>query len=151
VSGRQLTCLCPTRIPQIYQVLALQIVLLRYYLSIMSQTALFVVDIQNDMANDPKTEIPHAARIRDVGAKILVKARAVEDNSTLIDGGSKMSIVFVQHEESPGDGPLVKGMKPWELVFDPRKGAGSERLVAKTTRQILSLLTCDTGSLTANR
>jgi nicotinamidase-related amidase len=41
----------------------------------MPDTALFVIDIQNDLAGDLSTEIPAAQRIRDAATAILKKAR----------------------------------------------------------------------------
>ncbi|KAK4032706.1 Isochorismatase-like protein [Parachaetomium inaequale] len=96
-------------------------------------TALFVIDIQNDLATDPGTRIPHAARIRAAGDKILSVARAVLDGR----GASPPSpglIVFVQHEEKPEDGTLVRGSEPWKLVFEPRRDAPEELLISKWTR-----------------
>ncbi|KAK4097291.1 Isochorismatase hydrolase [Parathielavia hyrcaniae] len=90
--------------------------------------ALFVIDIQNDLATDPGTRVPHAERITAVGESILRTARAALEKETL--GG----IVFVQHEEVPEDGTLVRGSEPWKLVFEPRAGASQERLVHKSTR-----------------
>ena len=93
-------------------------------------TALFVIDIQNDLATDPGTKIPHSERIRAAGEKILSAARAAKD--VLQSGPS--TIVFVQHEEKPESGPLVRGSEPWKLVFEPHPGASTEQLVAKWTR-----------------
>jgi len=99
----------------------------------MSPTALFIIDVQNGLAQDPKTEIPHAERIRNAGSAILAKARSVIDNSHKIDGGPGLYIFFVQHEEGPDEGALNKGTKAWELVFEPRKGDAAESIVSKTT------------------
>ncbi|KAH6614405.1 Isochorismatase-like protein [Chaetomium sp. MPI-SDFR-AT-0129] len=96
-------------------------------------TALFVIDIQNDLATDPNTKIPHSDRIRAAGGKILSSARTALESNT--QGGSRPSlIVFVQHEESPESGSLVRGSEPWKLVFEPRAGSPKERLVPKSTR-----------------
>lgn len=84
--------------------------------------ALFVIDIQTELASNPDTEIPHAARIRDAAAKILEVARSLPSQP----------IYFVQHEDAPG-GSLIRGSKMWELVFTPQIGAANETLVAKTT------------------
>jgi hypothetical protein len=78
----------------------------------MSRTAIFVIDIQVELAQNATTEIPHAERIR-------------ED----------LEIVFVQHQEVAEKGPLVKGSKPWELVFKPRDNNRWERLVSKDIRE----------------
>ena len=90
-------------------------------------TALFVIDIQNDLATDPTTRIPDSERITTAGRQILSAARGVANPST----GTPELIIFVQHEEKPEDGPLVRGSTPWGLVFEPQPG---ERLVAKQTR-----------------
>ncbi|KAM0416979.1 hypothetical protein ACHAPT_013003 [Fusarium lateritium] len=93
-------------------------------------SALFVIDIQHDLVGDPKTEIPHAARIRDAGEVILSAARDISKTS----GTQPPLIVFVQHEEAPEDGSLIKGTEPWKLVFEPRMTDDREILVPKTTR-----------------
>ena len=103
----------------------------------MGRTALFVIDIQADLAQDPRTEIPHAARIRDVGTVILSKARTAIDNELSRGLDASLSIIIVQHHETPENGSLVKGSKPWELVFKPRNEA--ERVVEKTTSELKKL------------
>ncbi|KAF5534042.1 KGD2-2-oxoglutarate dehydrogenase complex E2 component [Fusarium phyllophilum] len=90
-------------------------------------SVLFVIDIQKDLAFDDKTEIPHAERIRDAGEQILEVARGIAADP-------KPIIVFVQHEESPESGPLVKGSKPWELVFENDPNNPRELLVSKNQR-----------------
>jgi nicotinamidase-related amidase len=97
-------------------------------------TALFVIDIQNDLTTDAATRVPHAARIRAAGDKVLSVARAVLDGRSASPKCLGM-IVFVQHEEKPEDGPLVRGSDPWKLVFEPRADAPGERLMSKWTRK----------------
>ena len=99
--------------------------------------ALFVIDIQNDLATDPATRVPHADRIRGAGQRILDSARKVLDaeSGTPDTPGTLARIIFVQHEEKPDDGPLVRGSEPWKLVFEPRAGASRERVVPKWTRE----------------
>jgi hypothetical protein len=46
-----------------------------------------------------------------------------------------LEIVFVQHEEVAEKGPLVKGSKPWELVFKPQHNNRWETLVSKDVRK----------------
>ena len=89
-------------------------------------TALFIIDIQNDLATDPKSKIPHADRIKAAGEEILSAAR--------LQQGAPQIIIFVQHEEQPEDGPLVRGSEPWKLVFEPREDAPRERRIPKWTR-----------------
>lgn len=100
----------------------------------MPLTALFVIDIQNELAGNVETEIPSAARIRAVSEQILAASRG------LPDGGSERALtVFVQHEEDPqSGGSLVKGAELWKLVFPPREGVADEILVSKTTRKASS-------------
>lgn len=101
----------------------------------MPRSALFVIDIQRELAYDPKTQIPHADRIRYAGEKILSAARSIIDQYRTAQKNSPSVIVFVQHEEKPDEGTLVRDTEPWRLVFEPRDGVQEERLVAKTTRQ----------------
>jgi len=98
----------------------------------MPRTSLFVIDIQVDLAQDATTEIPHAARILEAGTSVLARARQAIDAAC---GVPDVQIVFVQHEESAEKGPLVKGSKPWDLVFKPRDDNAWERLVAKDVRE----------------
>lgn len=101
----------------------------------MTRSALFVIDIQRELAQDPKTQIPHADRIRSAGEKILSAARGIVDEYRTTQRQSPSIIVFVQHEEEPDEGTLVRDTEPWRLVFEPRDGVQEERLVAKTKRQ----------------
>ncbi|KAI9150484.1 isochorismatase hydrolase [Paramyrothecium foliicola] len=94
-----------------------------------SNTAVFVIDIQHDLVGEASTEIPEAAKIHEAGTGILA---AIRDQSAASE--KPTLIVFVQHEEGPEDGRLVKGSKPWELVFKPKEGSKQEVLVPKTTR-----------------
>ncbi|KAM3560481.1 hypothetical protein MY1884_002931 [Beauveria asiatica] len=109
----------------------------------MPRTALFVIDIQNELAAHPQTEVPGAARIRAAGSQILRSSRALADAAaaaTPPDQQQKPALtVFVQHEEKPESGTLVRGAEPWKLVFPPREDAADEILIAKTTRACLLL------------
>lgn len=102
---------------------------------IMTRTALFVIDIQVDLAQSPTTEIPYASRIREAGIAILQRARQAIDISSECGKVPDLEIVFVQHEELPEKGPLLTGSKAWELVFKPREHNGWERLVEKDVRE----------------
>jgi nicotinamidase-related amidase len=93
------------------------------------RSALFVIDIQNELAADPQTEIPHASRVREVGGKILSAARGL----AALPGKMPTLIVFVQHEEPPEDGTLIRGSEAWKLVFNPLADADCEILIAKNT------------------
>lgn len=102
----------------------------------MGRIALFVIDIQKELAQHPQTEIPHARRIRDAGNAILTRARSAIDEERSSGQRSSLKIVVVQHEESPEDGTLVRGSKEWELLYAPREGDNAESLVPKTTGKI---------------
>ncbi|EGX90643.1 isochorismatase hydrolase [Cordyceps militaris CM01] len=102
----------------------------------MPRTALFVIDIQNELAGHPPTQVPSAARIRAAGERILAASRALGSTNTPNGGEQQPALtVFVQHEESPeSGGSLVRGAELWKLVFPPRDGAADEILIAKTTQ-----------------
>jgi nicotinamidase-related amidase len=105
----------------------------------MTRTALFVIDIQGELAQDPSTEIPHAKRIREVGDAILAKARGAIDGARTNGQHPNLEIVIVQHEEKPEEGTMIRGSKPWELVFAPREGDNAEIVVAKDVRELPEL------------
>jgi nicotinamidase-related amidase len=101
----------------------------------MARTALFVIDIQVELAQNATTEIPHAQRIRQAGTTILQRARQAIDSTSKHGGVPDLEIVFVQHEEVAEKGPLVKKSKPWELIFKPRHNNRWETLVSKDVRK----------------
>ncbi|PWY93428.1 isochorismatase hydrolase [Aspergillus sclerotioniger CBS 115572] len=99
-----------------------------------SRTALFTIDIQNELSLNPQTRIPHADRILTASTEILKTARSIIDAHRETNRPSPSIIVFVQHEESPTEGgTLIKGSEAWELAFGPRDGVEEEVLVSKTT------------------
>jgi nicotinamidase-related amidase len=100
----------------------------------MPRTALFVVDIQEELAGDSGSQIPHAGRVKEAGTKILADARKVIDAAREKGEDPPLNIVFVQHEEKPEDGTMIRGSKAWQLTFTPRERDRAERIVAKTTR-----------------
>lgn len=98
-----------------------------------ARTALFVIDIQGELARDPATQIPHAGRVVQAGQKILQAARrAIKNGRGNTDSSIPSIIVFVQHEET--NGTLLRGSEAWQLVLPPQSGVETEMLVAKTTR-----------------
>ncbi|KAK0611337.1 Isochorismatase-like protein [Immersiella caudata] len=100
-----------------------------------SPTALFVIDIQNDNATDPATRVRTADRVKNAGETILQAARKTLDVYREEKAGSPpLLIIFVQHEDLPGKGTLLKDTEAWKLVFEPRAGVEEEILVQKTTR-----------------
>lgn len=104
----------------------------------MPRTALFVIDIQNELAGNPQTQVPGTDKLRAAAEKILAASRSLADAAG--EGQERALTVFVQHEEDPtSGGSLVRGAEPWKLVFPPRDGVMDEILVSKTTRTFLSL------------
>lgn len=100
----------------------------------MPRSALFVIDIQRELAHDPKTRIPHAERVCSASERILSAARGIIDAYRCREQQSPSIIVVVQHEEEPAKGNLVRGTEPWRLMFEPRDGVQEEVLIAKKTR-----------------
>ena len=108
----------------------------------MSRTALLIIDIQHDLASDPATRIPHAARLLDAAGKVIASTRRQLDSLRTTSNSQPASpsrplLVFVQHAEDPASGPLVEGSEAWALVFRPREGDGDEVLVGKRTGEFL--------------
>ena len=97
-----------------------------------TRTALFVIDIQGELAHNPTTRIPHADRVVRAGEKILQSARRAIAETSSSNEKRPSIIVFVQHEET--DGKLLRGSEDWQLVLPPQPGVETELLVAKTTR-----------------
>jgi hypothetical protein len=101
----------------------------------MARTALFVIDIQVGIAQDPATEIRCAQRVRDAGTELLARSRAAITKARTQNQQADLEIVVVQHEETPESGTLLKGSKAWEVVFKPRGGDHGERFVSKNVRE----------------
>lgn len=101
----------------------------------MSRSALFVIDIQRELAQDPKTRMQHAERVCSAGENIIEAARKIIDSYRNKNQQSPSIIVFVQHEEIAVEGTLVRDTEPWKLVFEPRDSVSEEILVSKTARE----------------
>lgn len=111
----------------------------------MSRTALFVIDIQRALADDPATQIPHTARLVSANTSILHSARSHIAHALSRGETPDLEIVFVQHEQTPDKGSLQRGSRAWELVFAPLDPPhANEYLVAKDVREspCPSLLCC---------
>lgn len=93
-------------------------------------SALFIIDIQTSLSTTPQTRIPNAPSLLSAAEKIIATARSLISTRSL-------TLVFVQHEEGPENGDLIRGTPAWELVFQPEEG---EMLVSKTTRESSTLL-----------
>lgn len=94
-----------------------------------SRTAIFIIDVQAATATTPALRIPHADRLKSVLSEIL---SAVRSSAQKNDQEAPI-IVFVQHSQTPEDGPLVYGTEPWELVFTPDDDNSNEFVIHKTT------------------
>lgn len=103
----------------------------------MPKTALFVIDTQAELVSIAETAIPHAARIREVGAAILDRARS--------KSSTELEVIIVQHYEDAADpnATLVQGSAAWELALPPKDGADNERVVHKHTGQLQVSSTSD--------
>lgn len=94
-----------------------------------SRSALFVIDVQNALATALATRIPYAERLKPVLTEVLRVARGLPSK----DSEEAPIIVFVQHSQPPEDGALVRGTKPWDLVFGPEANNANEFVIHKTT------------------
>lgn len=106
----------------------------------MPRAALFCIDMQAELAQDPQTEVPAAARMRDVGNSILSKARTAINEQRAQGVDPDLSILIVQHYETAEGATLVKGSKAWELVLRPVDE--TERIVEKTDGSVDSIHCC---------
>jgi nicotinamidase-related amidase len=93
----------------------------------MPTRALFVIDIQNSLADDPKTEIPSASSLKSAITSVLSKARQY-----IADGGDDLKIYIVQHDDEEDD-TLRAGSEGWKLVFSPKNDG--EKVVRKQVRK----------------
>ncbi|KAJ5979673.1 hypothetical protein N7481_006971 [Penicillium waksmanii] len=98
-----------------------------------SPRALFVVDIQNELIADPDTCIPNSKQVIKATEEILKVSRLILDSYEGSNSPPPWLIVFVQHEEFPPEGTMLRGSKSWELFFPPRSNRQDEILVAKST------------------
>jgi nicotinamidase-related amidase len=98
-----------------------------------SRRALFVIDIQKELIADPDTRIPNPKRVINAAEEILKVSRSILDSYESSNSPSPWLIVFVQHEEFPPEGTMLRGSEPWELFFSPRANRQDEILVSKST------------------
>lgn len=74
----------------------------------MPRSALFVIDIQRELAHNPTARIPHAEQACPAGEKILSVARGIMDPYSGSEDQQKQQfpwiIVIIRHEEKPKDG-----------------------------------------------
>jgi nicotinamidase-related amidase len=87
----------------------------------MPRTALFVIDIQRGLVDDPKTQIPHALRIRQSTEEILAAARDIVDQYRTAQRESPSVIVFVRSFSLQ---PLSTPRERMAPRLEPKKVAG---------------------------
>jgi hypothetical protein len=96
-----------------------------------SQTALVVVDVQDGIANSTYG-VPDAGDITHAISSIVRLARLHNETKSSSKGSrSSVEILFIQHDDKDPKDPLYRGKATWELLFPPRHGIETERLVSK--------------------
>ncbi|TIA11557.1 hypothetical protein D6C80_07418 [Aureobasidium pullulans] len=99
-----------------------------------TRTALFVIDVQEGIAN-ANDGVPDAERIKQAISSVIDLARQHNDTLTGDEKGSeKLKIIFFQHDDKDPKDPLHRGKPTWNLVFQPRPGFDTEMLVSKNVR-----------------
>ncbi|GGG75850.1 cysteine hydrolase family protein [Paenibacillus radicis (ex Gao et al. 2016)] len=86
----------------------------------MESTVLLIVDAQNDMLAEGNS-VYNARTVLDNMKQLLAEARK-----------NGAPIYYIQHNEPPENGPLVKGTRPWEIHSElaPEK---ADSIIHKTT------------------
>ncbi|CAD0114098.1 unnamed protein product [Aureobasidium uvarum] len=96
-----------------------------------NRTALVIVDVQDGIAN-VNDGVPDADRVKQAINSVLHLARQHNKHGPLNeDPKHKIEILFVQHDDNDPSDPLHRGKPTWELVFPPRQGIETERLISK--------------------
>ena len=102
-----------------------------------TRTALFVVDVQEGIAN-ATDGVPDAEQIKQAISSVINLARQHNDTLTGDEKDSeKLKIIFVQHDDKDPKAPLHRGKPTWNLVFQPRPGLDTEMLVSKNVRKYI--------------
>ena len=96
-----------------------------------SKTALVVVDVQDGIANSTYG-VPDASEITHAIGSIVRLARLHNETQSGSQGSKdSVEILFIQHDDKDPEDPLYRGKATWELLFPPRQGIETERLVSK--------------------
>jgi len=93
-----------------------------------SKIALFVVDVQEGIAN-LTSGVPDADNINQAISAVLRLAR--QHNDINQEREKAIEILFIQHDDKDPEDPLYRGKPTWNLVFPPRQGVETERLISK--------------------
>jgi len=96
--------------------------------SMAPKTALVVVDVQEGIAN-LTSGVPDADKITKAIGAILLLAR--QHNEVNREREKAIEILFIQHDDKDSEDPLYRGKPTWNLVFPPRQGVKTERLISK--------------------
>jgi len=92
------------------------------------KTALVVVDVQQGIAN-LTSGVPDADEIHQAISCILRLAR--QHNDINQEREKAIEILSIQHDDKDPEDPLYRGKPTWDLLFPPRLGVKTERLVSK--------------------
>lgn len=84
------------------------------------KTALFIIDVQVDLADKADSEVPDAEAIREALNSLI---KGVRDYNQSVPS-QKVQLIFVQHNDRDPKDPLAKGKFTWELVFKPKVEEG---------------------------
>jgi hypothetical protein len=96
-----------------------------------SQTALVVVDVQDGIANSTYG-VPDAGEITHAISSIVRLARLHNETQSGSQGSkNSVEILFIQHDDKDPEDPLYRGKATWKLLFPPRQGVETERLISK--------------------
>lgn len=105
-----------------------------------SKIALVVVDVQDGIAN-LTDGVPDADQIIKAISAILLLAR--QHNEVNKQREKAIEILFVQHDDKDPQDPLYREKPTWDLVFPPRLGVKTERLVSKNVGEYKPNRDCD--------
>ncbi|MCO5565769.1 hypothetical protein L7F22_019444 [Adiantum nelumboides] len=86
------------------------------------KTALFIIDVQVDLAEKADSEVPDAEAIREALNSLIKGVRDYNHNQSVTS--QKVQLIFVQHNDRNPKDPLAKGKSTWELVFKPKEEEG---------------------------
>lgn len=92
-------------------------------MSSLHRSALFIIDVQVDIADQVDSEVPDASAIRETLDK-LIKGVREHNHSRVSNDSEKVQLIFVQHNDRNPEDPLAKGKPTWELVFKPNEHEG---------------------------
>ncbi len=96
-------------------------------------TAVFVMDLQSAAVANLLSLIPHGDEVYQAAGVVVSAARSAATMQSKRNYVPPVVVVFVQHEETEIEGPLVRGSSDWMLTITPRDRPGREFVVNKST------------------